>query len=334
MTGNMNWVNQPRDDLGRWASEGGGDLPPLGDISSAYDRQATAREAALGGALAGGSRAAYAIHAAVPLLSPDTRLAFEQQLTPSVRANLGDVLDAYAKGPGMDTARFRGAFGANSLGDAALADLRESATRVRHAGTLAAMRAAAAKLAAAMQAIGAQRLAGTARGAKQGVDALRQANFVTLSGILHTEALGAGENAMVAMEQTVLNRMTRNGTAAVADVKDAYGPPNPSPDQEPRDIAKDLLEGRLPDTTQGATHYYSPKSMPQEGASVTGFDVGGGLESVPGIGTRKVPKDPLLPKMSYRPKSAIDPRLTRIVTPSVPEAVAKFFRSEAPERVR
>ena len=27
MTGNMNWVNQPRDDLGRWASEGGRDLP-------------------------------------------------------------------------------------------------------------------------------------------------------------------------------------------------------------------------------------------------------------------------------------------------------------------
>ena len=24
MTGNMNWVNQPKDDLGRWASEGGG----------------------------------------------------------------------------------------------------------------------------------------------------------------------------------------------------------------------------------------------------------------------------------------------------------------------
>ncbi len=309
----------------------GGDLPPLGDISSAYDRQATAREAALGGALAGSSRAAYAIHAAVPLLSPDTRLVFEQQLTPSVRANLGDVLSEYAKGPGMDTARFRSAFGANSLGDAALADLRESATRVRHAGTLAAMRAAAAKLAAAMQAIGAQRLAGTARGAKQGVDALRQANFVTLSGILHTEARGEDRNVMVAMGQTLLNRMTRNGTADVADVKRAYGPPHPKPDQISREVAMDLLEGRLPDTTQGATHYYSPKNMPWEGASTTGFDVGGGLESVPGVG---IGKDPIIPKKSYRPTWSIDPRLTRIVTPSLPEASARLFRSEAHGRVR
>jgi hypothetical protein len=331
MPDNMNWINQPRDELGRWTYDGGGDLPQLGDTSGANDRQAAAREAALGEALAGGSRAAYAIHAAVPLLSRDTRLAFEQQLTPSVHANLTDVLNAYANGPGMDTARFRSAFGANSLGDVALSDLREAATQVRHAGTLAAMHTAATKLAAAMQAIGAQRLAGAAREAKPGVDTLRQANLATLSGILHTEARGEDTMVMAAMGQTILNRMTRNGTADVADVKRAYGAPHPKPDEKSLQVARDLLEGRLPNTTQGATHYYSPKNMPREGASTSGFDVGGGLESVPGVDTGK---PAFTPKRSYRPVWTTDPRFTRIVTPSVPEASAKLFRSEAHGRVR
>lgn len=248
-----------------------------------------------------------------------------------MRANLADVLDEYAKGPGMDPARFRSAFGSNSLGDAASADLRDAATRIRHAATLAAMHMAATKLAAAMQTIGAQRLTATARDGKQGVDALRQANFLTLSGILHTEAKGEDKSVMAAMGQTLLNRMTRNGTAAVADVKTAYGPPDRNPAQKALGVAKQLMDGELPDMTQGATHYYSPQNMPQEGAPANGLDVGGGLESVPGVDTGK----PLFtPKRNYRPKWAIDARFTRIALPSVPEASAKFFRSEADGRVR
>ena len=47
-----------------------------------------------------------------------------------------------------------------------------------------------------------------------------------------------------------------------------------------------MLEGRIPDNTDGATHFFSPISMPKEGESTKGFDVGGGLHRVSGLTKR------------------------------------------------
>lgn len=49
------------------------------------------------------------------------------------------------------------------------------------------------------------------------------------------------------------------------------------------ELAQKLLEGKIPDPTGGATHFFSPISMPKEGESTTGFDTGGGLHEVLGI---------------------------------------------------
>ena len=56
-----------------------------------------------------------------------------------------------------------------------------------------------------------------------------------------------------------------------------------NPTAEIEELAKKLMEGQIPDPTGGATHFFSPISMPKEGESTRGFDVGGGLRNVPGI---------------------------------------------------
>lgn len=42
------------------------------------------------------------------------------------------------------------------------------------------------------------------------------------------------------------------------------------------------------DIREGATHFYSPRSMPKEGESTTGRDVGGGLEQTPGLDKKTI----------------------------------------------
>jgi len=67
------------------------------------------------------------------------------------------------------------------------------------------------------------------------------------------------------------------------------------------------------DPTRGATHYYSPVAMPEEGESTAGFDIKGGLELTPGL-TRK----------NYRPGyvNTYEP----VSVAGVPEKYFKFYR--------
>ncbi len=85
---------------------------------------------------------------------------------------------------------------------------------------------------------------------------------------------------------TVLNRVS-SGTFGQT-VKEVVTAPaqyahNQEPTSEIRELARKLLEGQIPDATGGATHFFSPISMPKQGESTTGFDVEGGLHVVPGI---------------------------------------------------
>ena len=89
-----------------------------------------------------------------------------------------------------------------------------------------------------------------------------------------------------AVSWTVLNRL-RSGTfgQTIKEVVTAPGQyaHNQEPTSEIGELAKKLLEGRIPDATGGATHFFSPIGMPKEGESTTGFDIGGGLHEVPAI---------------------------------------------------
>lgn len=58
------------------------------------------------------------------------------------------------------------------------------------------------------------------------------------------------------------------------------------PPPEIKELASKLLRGQITDPTKGATHFFSPISMPKEGESTKGFDIGGGLQEVPGITKR------------------------------------------------
>lgn len=58
---------------------------------------------------------------------------------------------------------------------------------------------------------------------------------------------------------------------------------NQQPDSEINELTEKLLQGKIDDMTEGATHFFSPISMPKEGESTSGFDIGGGLHTVTGI---------------------------------------------------
>jgi dipeptidyl aminopeptidase/acylaminoacyl peptidase len=61
---------------------------------------------------------------------------------------------------------------------------------------------------------------------------------------------------------------------------------NQQSDSEIQKLAKQLLAGEKDDMTQGATHFFSAISMPKEGESTVGFDIGGGLHVVTGINSK------------------------------------------------
>ncbi len=88
---------------------------------------------------------------------------------------------------------------------------------------------------------------------------------------------------------TVINRL-KAGTYGDS-IKDIVSAPaqyahNQQPNPEIKELAKRLLQGQIEDVTGGATHFFSPISMPKEGESTSGFDTGGGLHTVTGIDSK------------------------------------------------
>lgn len=78
-----------------------------------------------------------------------------------------------------------------------------------------------------------------------------------------------------------------------------------------------LVKGLIADPTNGADHWYSPRSMPMEDEAYKCkpqglFDCGGGLEQVQG-----------LPKKNYKPRWADEKK--KVVIPGVREAYFKFY---------
>lgn len=99
-------------------------------------------------------------------------------------------------------------------------------------------------------------------------------NIEELASIIKTEAGGCNRAEQIAVGRTVLNRMRRNGTNLVGDVRGYRD--EKDPDDLSLEIARGILGGNIVDNSGGATHFYSPQIMPREGDSTAGYDVGGG----------------------------------------------------------
>ncbi|CAF1467458.1 unnamed protein product [Rotaria sordida] len=95
---------------------------------------------------------------------------------------------------------------------------------------------------------------------------------------------------------------------------------NQSPTSSITQLAKDILAGEIDDPTDGANHWYSPRSMPKESQSSlcsppvgTGrMDCSGGLENA--CGSTK----------NYKPKWATAER--QVTIPDVRDCYFKFFK--------
>ncbi len=158
------------------------------------------------------------------------------------------------------------------------------------------------------------------------LDETEKRNIADLADLMWTEARGAGEAAMIAVAWALRNRMLRNKTRRVDETWHGF-----SHGEKPtgRDrfkvemLAQSILDGSRPDPTHGATHFYSPVTMPKEGASKTeraGFDLTDELESVPGVmESGKAVRD-------YPPSWAAGFREESVN--GVPKATFRFFRSD------
>ncbi len=152
------------------------------------------------------------------------------------------------------------------------------------------------------------------------------ANIRDLASVIETEARGLEPVVKAAVGHVVLNRMRRNKTAAVRNVWNGFVHVRP-PGRESLTIARAILSGASKDTTNGATHFYTPASMPWEGRLTGGRDVGGGLEQVPGIKDERG-----VPIRTYRPKYAAE--FTPIEVKGVSPLVFKFYRTPGNGPVR
>lgn len=117
------------------------------------------------------------------------------------------------------------------------------------------------------------------------VDALAD-EIEAFARVLVSEASVGNRIERLSVGHTVLTRMRRNRATSVRGVWRAYAH-HAEPTHALRRLAAELLDGLHEDPTQGATHYYSPRSMPAEGQDTKGFDVRGGLETIPGLATRR-----------------------------------------------
>jgi hypothetical protein len=93
----------------------------------------------------------------------------------------------------------------------------------------------------------------------------------------------------IAVGWTILNRASSpdfpNTICGVVNQRGQYAT-NQNPTQEMIDLASSLIANPGADITGGATHFFSPISMPKEGENTGGYDVGGGLHEVAGINGR------------------------------------------------
>ena len=144
-------------------------------------------------------------------------------------------------------------------------------------------------------------------------------NVQDLARVMVTEAGGApGEKAQIAVGWCLKNRMVRNGTNDVERVWSPAFTHRKAATAMALHDAAGILAGTIPDPTAGATHFYTPDAMPKEKQVTRGLDVGGGLESVPGVTLDGKPVKNYMPgfALTFTPKPVA----------GIPERTFKFFQ--------
>ena len=142
-------------------------------------------------------------------------------------------------------------------------------------------------------------------------------NIEDLARVIASEARGLNDTAQAMVGWTVVNRMKRQNLTRVSEVWDQYAHGHFSTATSKR-IADNILSVCALDISQGATHFYTPSIMPKEGESSSGFDISGGLETVPGVTKNGKPVQ------NYRPRWAKGSAAIRV--PGVQEKDFKFYR--------
>lgn len=150
-------------------------------------------------------------------------------------------------------------------------------------------------------------------------------NVHDLARVITTEAGGEGEAAMVAVGWTLRTRMLRDVVPSIHAAWGGYQHGHPATSTATR-IATGIMAGTIPDPTNGATHFYTPRIMPKKGDTTSGIDVSGGLENVPGV------KNGGRPVQNYRPGWTLT--FEQKIVSTVPEAAFKFYKQPGTGHVR
>ena len=295
-------MTEARDDRGRWIGGGGGAAPAKAPPSE--DEKIT-----------------NAINGALGNVDPSSRAKLEAYLRNRGQAALTDLMKALDRYQSVPTDRLKSALKLDTLSPSDIDALRRAMTAVHQATTLENAKAASSAVADAMKSLGPYRIARSVAAANSAAEAVHQQNIKGLARIIKNEVgLPSEVSAREPVGHTVMNRMARNQTPLVSDVAHSYTKGTVGAPPDIADLAKKLLDGSLPDSTGGATHFYQPKAMPKEG-DVTSFkfDKSGGLESVPGVEAQNTHT----PIKNYRPSWSI--QFPEAHVPSVPQSVGKFY---------
>ena len=150
-------------------------------------------------------------------------------------------------------------------------------------------------------------------------DLLTPENINDLARIITSEAGGVNETAQAMVGWTVINRMRKSNPTRVSEIW-AHGRYTHAhfPTATSMRLAESILGGTAMDISQGATHFYTPSRMPKIGESHSGIDIGGGLETVPGVTKNGKPAQ------RYQPRWTTGHSAIRI--PGIQEKDFKFYR--------
>ena len=322
MAGENNWQNESRDERGRWTS--GSDCAV--GISTASS-------------LADGVKAALS---GLPMAAHDRLDAMAAAFD---RGFLGDVAAATPAGKAdgasvladmLNQVSINGKGGFGQANPNTIAALRDISAGLQPAQSAQTRSSAVAQL---QDMLHRPEMADQLRQAMQEVEKVKQANIAELARVLENEAGSRKDQPiMEAVGHTVLNRMQRNGTALVKDVTRQYSLRQKPPAPETRSLAIKLINGELPDTTGGATHFYQPVEMvhptpaPSDGKGGYLTDSPPkGYEYVPGVTVKDSKRDDV-PAFSVRPDWAIG--MQQVPVKGIPDSLAKFFIAPGSRHVR